>query len=79
MTQVQIDDVLVEKLGGLDSAVELRNSQGITVGHYLPEAEYTRMLYASYKCNISDEELERRAAEPGGYTLEEIWKELGAK
>ncbi len=77
MTQVQIDDVLADKLGGFDSQVELRDSQGVTVGHYLPEQEYLKLLYASIEIPFSEEEIARRRAESGGCSLEDIWKRLG--
>jgi hypothetical protein len=79
MTQITVDQSIQEKLGGLTSSVALCDSNGQVLGHYLPEAEYTKMLYASYKCDLSEEEWERRRAETGGCTLEEIWKRLGVK
>jgi hypothetical protein len=39
--------------------------------------EYKRLLYASFNLPLSDEEIERRLAETGGCTLDEIWKKLG--
>jgi hypothetical protein len=79
MTQIQLDQSMQDKLGDMNAQVAFCDAKGQVVGRYIPEAEYTKMLYASFKNELSDEELERRAAEPGGYTLEEIWKELGAK
>jgi hypothetical protein len=77
MTQVQADTVLTDKLYGLGSPIEIRNSQGVTVGHYLPEEEYLKLLYASFKMPFSEEEIARRRSETGGRTLEEIWSRLG--
>ncbi len=79
MTQIQIDQALLQKLGGLVGPVELCDANGQVLGHCLPEAEYQKMLYASFKLELSDEEIARRRAETGGSTLQEIWQELGAK
>lgn len=79
MTQVQVDQDLLQKLGGLVEPVELRDAGGQVVGRCLPEAQYLKMLYASFKLEISDEELARIRTEEGGSTLEEIWRELGVR
>ena len=79
MTQIQLDQSIQDKLGDMSAQVAFCNASGQVVGRYIPEAEYTKMLYASYKCDLSDEEWERRRAETGGCTLEEIWKQLGVK
>ena len=42
MTQVQVDQTLRQKLGGLHEAVELCDADGKVLGHYLPEAEYQK-------------------------------------
>jgi hypothetical protein len=79
MTQVQIDELLKQKLGGLDEAVELCAPDGRVVGRYLPEKEYHDILYANVEIPFSEEEIARRRAERGGCSLEEIWKRLGRK
>jgi len=77
MTQVQIDQVLQQKLGGLNQSVELCDADGKILGRFLPEKEYHEMLYGSVEIPFSEEELARRRAETGGCSLEEIWKRLG--
>jgi len=77
MTQIQIDSGLQQKLGGMAEPVALCDADGKVVGHYLPESEYKRMLYASFGLPLSDEEIERRRAQTGGCSLQEIWKRLG--
>ena len=77
MTQVQIDELLKQKLGGLDEAVELCGPDGQIVGRYLPEKEYHDILYASVEVPFTDEEIARFRAERGGCSLEDIWKRLG--
>ena len=77
MTQIQVDQVLLQKLGGLASPVELCDADGKVLGHYLPEAEYQKMLYGSFQVPVDEEEIARRRAEEGGSTLQEIWQKLG--
>ena len=79
MTQIQIDPALQQQLNGTTNPVALCDASGRILGHFLPEPEYLRMLYATIKCPLSEEEIARREAEPGEYTLEEIWKELGQR
>lgn len=79
MTEIQLDSVSEQQFYAATSRVPVRSTDGKVIGHYIPEDEYIKMLYATYKCDLSDEELARRAAEPGVYTLEEIWKQLGVK
>lgn len=79
MTQVQIDESLEKKLGGLKKSVELCSSDGRILGRYLPEHKYREILYGSVEIPYSDDELSRFRAERGGCSLEEIWKRLGRK
>ena len=79
MTQIIIDQTLRLKLGGMNEPVELCDDSGQVVGHYLPEAEYKRILYASVKIPYSDEEIARRRAQTGGCSLREIWDRVGQK
>jgi hypothetical protein len=77
MTQVQVDQALREKLGGLGESVEICGSDGRVLGRYLPESEYREMLYDSVEIPFSEDEIARRRAETGGCSLEEIWKRVG--
>jgi hypothetical protein len=79
MTQVQVDQALRQKLGGLDESVELCDVDGTVLGHYLPEAEYRKMLYGSVEIPYSNEEIARRRAQTGGCSLREIWDRVGQK
>jgi hypothetical protein len=79
MTQITVDPSIQQMLGGMSSQVAFCNESGAVVGRYIPEADYIKMLYASYKCDLSEEEMERRRNETGGCSLEEIWKRLGVK
>jgi hypothetical protein len=77
MTKVQVDQALLQKLGGLSKLVTLCEPDGRVVGRFLPERQYQQMLYAAVKIAYSAEEIARRRAERGGCTLDEIWKRLG--
>jgi hypothetical protein len=77
MTQVQVDQALLQRLGGLDKSVELCSEDGRVVGRYLPEAEYRKIVYGSIRIPYSAEEIARRRAETGGCSLREIWDRLG--
>jgi hypothetical protein len=79
MTQIQVDESLKQKLGGLEKSVELCAPDGRVLGRYLPEREYHEILYGSVKIPFTEEEIARRRAERGGCTLDEIWKRLGRK
>ncbi|HWE35005.1 MAG TPA: hypothetical protein VG406_00420, partial [Isosphaeraceae bacterium] len=61
----------------LAGPVELRDESGRTLGHFLPEEDYRRLLLASAEAHLTDEALERARCEPGGRTLAEIWGRLG--
>jgi hypothetical protein len=77
MTPIQVDPALQQRLGEVSEPVALCGSNGQVLGHYVPEADYKKMLYASFKTPYSSEEIARRRAETGGNTLQEIWKDLG--
>ena len=79
MTQITIDSALRAKLNGLNEEIELRDEAGRTVGHFVPDEQYKKMLYAlAEQClPYSAEEREQRLKETGGRTLAEIWKSLG--
>jgi hypothetical protein len=77
MNKVVLDEPLRSKLHGLAEQIELCDESGTTIGRFLPEEAYRRLIYDWIKSQISDEELERRLNEPGGSSLSEIWEELG--
>ena len=79
MTQVQVDQALRQKLGGMAEPVELCDANGAILGHYLPEAEYKKMRYGSIQIPYSDEEIARRRAQTGGCSLRDIWDRVGQK
>jgi hypothetical protein len=79
MTKVIVDETLRSKLNGLDGQLEFCDESGRTVGHFLPDALYKKLLYTSDQCPYTEEEIRRHMEEPGGSTLAEIWERLGRK
>jgi len=78
MTKVTLDAGLRVTLPTVAEPAELCDCSGKTVGHYLPEDEYRRLLYARAKELFTDEEIERRRRKPNsGRTLQDIWARLG--
>jgi hypothetical protein len=78
MDKVTLDQGLREKLNGLDHTIEVCDESGRTVGHFVPDAAYRKLVYAWLNAQVTDEELERASQERGrGRTLAEIWKSLG--
>jgi hypothetical protein len=78
MNFIEVDDALAQKLKGTEGRVALCDSQGHIVGYYEPVGPQPMSpeLLQWAKEQISDEELDRRAREPGGITTEELLKRL---
>jgi hypothetical protein len=55
--------------------VEFRTSEGKTLGEFTPKHLYL----VPWNPTITKEELDRRAAGPEGMTLNEFWKQMGAR
>jgi hypothetical protein len=75
MVRMVLDPNLHAKLEGVRE-VEFCDASGRTVGHFLSEEAYRRLLYEWANAQISDEELQRRLEEPGGRSLDEILADL---
>ena len=71
MNRVMVDDGFRSRLDEFRTPTEFCDRDGKVLGYYTP-AEYPRELSAWISSQISDEELERRAREPGGLTTEEV-------
>ncbi len=76
MIRVNLD--LESQLTGIDNA-ELCDTSGQSLGHFLSEELYRRLIFDWANAQISDEEIQRRLQAPGGKRLSEIWAELNAK
>jgi hypothetical protein len=74
MKNLVLDDNLRSKIGDLKEGVEVRDEKGRVIGFMLPSSIVYQLIEAP---PMSDEEMERRFAEPGGKTLAEIKQQLG--
>jgi hypothetical protein len=77
MPKLLVDDTLKAKLNGLNEQVEFCDESGRTVGRFVPEELYWKLLYSFDQCPYTLAEIEQHMNEPGGRTLAEIWKRLG--
>ena len=81
MTQVILDETLRSKLNGCREEVALLDESGKPVGHFLPEVEYRKLLYAwvESQCPYTKEEMEQFRQQTNGRPLKEIWESLGVE
>ena len=77
MTKLVMDDVLRKRLRNLDEEVEVCDESGATVGRFIPEEMFRRLVIEWAFAQTTPEELQQRLNEPGGSSLSEIWKDLG--
>jgi hypothetical protein len=77
MTQITIDDATRERLRSARETVQLVAADGEVLGTFKPldVPPYDTSLIPP----ISAEELHRRAAEPGGYTTDEVLRHLESR
>jgi predicted metal-dependent hydrolase len=61
MGTVILDDDLKARLNGLNQHLEIRDTDGKLVGHYLPEEAYKRLLYDWANAEFAREEAEEAA------------------
>ena len=72
MSAITLDPELRARLNGLNEHLEVHDETGLTVGHFVPDEVYTRLLYSWAKQEFADEEEHKRAmATPGGYSTPE--------
>jgi len=74
--KILVDDQLSGTLAEVREAVELRDHEGRVYGYFQPVGATTGLQAGHTPSPISDEELARRQATPGGRPLAEIWKDL---
>ncbi len=77
MKNIVLDEALRAKIGDLNEEIQLCDETGKVVGRLFPMDLYEQRVINLANQLASDEELERRFAEPGGKTLEQIKQELG--
>ncbi len=76
MSRITLDNDLRAKLNGLNEPMELCDESGETVGVFLPDDEYWKLVLAADRCPYTVEELKEARQSSGGRTLAEIWKDL---
>lgn len=77
MSKVILDPELRDKLNGRNKPVGVCEPTVETVGHFVPEEMYLRLLYALVRDAVSKEELDAAAREPGGRSWADIRREQG--
>ncbi|HEY3967922.1 MAG TPA: hypothetical protein VGM05_25390 [Planctomycetaceae bacterium] len=77
MTKVIVDPTTGAKLALARDPLELCDDSGHVFGHFIPLPEGNGQ--SLMEPQVSDEELDRRAREGGGRTLDEILADLGKK
>jgi hypothetical protein len=61
MATVILDDVLRERLNGMNEQLEVRDETGKLIGRFVPEEQYLRMIYDWAKAEFAREEAEEAA------------------
>jgi hypothetical protein len=78
MGKVTLDPDLRARMNNFDHELELCDENGRTLGRFLPEDVYRKLLYASIKVPFTEEEIEQARKQKGtGCSLQEFWKRLG--
>jgi hypothetical protein len=76
MGKIIVDAVMRAKLNGLNEELEVCDENDVTLGVFLPQAQYQKLLYANVEIPFSAEEIARRRNSAGGCSLQEIWAGL---
>ncbi len=75
MTRITVDDSLSLQLGQVGQTVEIFNTAGLYLGHFVPSFK----PHSEDNCPYSSEELAEMRLQKGEHTLEEIWRSLGVR
>jgi hypothetical protein len=78
MVKMMVDQKLEARFRDVPEA-EICDESGQTLGRFLSEAMYRRLVYDWVNAQVSDEELRRSFQQPGGKTLAEIRARLEAQ
>jgi hypothetical protein len=76
MEKVVLEPAIRSRLTASERPVAFVDENGVPYGRYVPEEMFQSAAYAWARASISDEELDRRASEPGGASLEQILRQL---
>ncbi len=75
MVKMMVDPNLEARFRDVKEA-EICDESGQTLGRFLSEAMYRRLVYEWVNVQVTDEELRQSLQQPGGKTLAEIWARL---
>jgi hypothetical protein len=76
MNKVVVDTLVRSRLDNLDSALELCDESGVTLGYFVPSSDRQRKLYEWARTAVTDEELRRARQEGGEFTLQQVLADL---
>jgi hypothetical protein len=79
MNRVIVNPMLRAKLDNLNSAMELCDESGTTLGYFVPASDQKRALYKWIQESVTDAELHQAFDESGEYTLKEVLADLKDK
>lgn len=79
MDKLTLDTDITNRLKSLAEPLEVCDTDGRTVGHFLPTPLYQDLFYSVLAAESphTKDELKRRHQERGGRPLAAIWKSLG--
>lgn len=75
MNRIIVSDAFITQIGTAAQPLELYDSQGHILGHFVPISVSPQ----PEECPYSEAELKQMHSEEGGRSLSEIWEALGAK
>ena len=73
MPTMYLDSATGTKFLGAKEMTELRDENGRLIGHYIPPEPP-----CPWEPELTETEIQRRIAEPGGTSLAEFWRQQGA-
>jgi hypothetical protein len=76
MSQIVLDEAESAKVNGLRSPIQVCDPSGNLIGYLVSKEKFEKLVYAWAKQEVSEEHLRRVAAEPEGYSLQEILDRL---
>jgi hypothetical protein len=77
MTQVQLDEVLRQKLAGAVEPIEILGESGEIIGHFVPTPTNRELDYSRVAIPFDDAEIKRRRGESEGGKLADFWNRMG--
>jgi len=79
MSKLVVTAEMRQLLRSVTEPVYLVDEKGHPLGEFTPEPVWDDNAIVPWDPSITKEDLDRIAAEPGGKTLDEIWRDLGVR